>query len=188
MPVSADLFDVLERSKRMYERSGGAFDVTIAPVGRLWRRARRDRKLPDPALLAEARQLVGSDKMVLDPAARTVQLTKPGMKLDVGGIAKGYAAQAALDVLKTSGNHPGPGRRGRRHRRRRPAAGCRGLEDRHRARRARPRRSARRCLLLKNAAVSTAGDAERFVDDRRPSLFPHHQSEHRHRASKTAPA
>ncbi len=66
MPVSADLFDVLERSKEMYERSGGAFDVTIAPVGRLWRRARRDRKLPDPARLAEARPLVGSDKMVLD--------------------------------------------------------------------------------------------------------------------------
>ena len=46
--VGADLFDVLERSKRIYERSDGAFDVTIAPVGRLWRRARRDRKLPDP--------------------------------------------------------------------------------------------------------------------------------------------
>ena len=103
MPVSADLFEVLQRSKEIYERSGGAFDVTIAPVGRLWRRARRDRKLPDPARLAEARPLVGSDKMVLDPKARTVQLKKPGMKLDVGGIAKGYAAQAALDVLKKEG-------------------------------------------------------------------------------------
>ena len=101
--VSADLFDVLERSKRLYERSGGAFDVTIAPVGRLWRRARRDRKLPDPARIAEARQLVGSDKMLLDPTARTVQLLKPGMKLDVGGIAKGYAAQAGLDVLRSMG-------------------------------------------------------------------------------------
>ena len=48
VPVSADLFEVLRRSKEIYERSGGAFDVTIAPVGRLWRRARRDRKLPDP--------------------------------------------------------------------------------------------------------------------------------------------
>ena len=48
VPVSPDLFDVLERSRSMYERSGGAFDVTIAPVGRLWRRARRERKLPDP--------------------------------------------------------------------------------------------------------------------------------------------
>ena len=94
--------------KRMSERSGGAFDVTIAPVGRLWRRARRDRKLPDPARIAEARKLVGSDKMVLDPKARTVQLLKPGMKLDVGGIAKGYAAQAALDVLKAAGDHAAP--------------------------------------------------------------------------------
>src|SRR6185312_4183225 len=82
---------------------GGAFDVTIAPVGRLWRRARRDRKLPAPARIAEARQLVGSDKMVLDPATRTVRLLKSGMKLDVGGIAKGYAAQAGLDVLRSQG-------------------------------------------------------------------------------------
>ena len=49
VPVSADLFDVLRRSKEYYDRTGGAFDVTIAPVGRLWRRARRERKLPDPA-------------------------------------------------------------------------------------------------------------------------------------------
>ncbi len=101
--VSADLDDVLARSRSIYERSGGAFDVTIAPVGRLWRRARRDHKLPDPLKLAEARKLVGSDRMVLDRAARTVWLKTPGMKLDVGGIAKGYAAQAALDVLKKEG-------------------------------------------------------------------------------------
>ena len=75
--VGADLFDVLERSKRICERSGGAFDVTIAPVGRLWRRARRDRKLPDPRLIAEGLKLVGSDKMILDPAARTVRLLNP---------------------------------------------------------------------------------------------------------------
>ncbi len=101
--VSADLFEVLDASKRIFERSDGAFDVTIAPVGRLWRRARRDHKLPDPLKLAEARLLVGSDKLVLDKAARTVRLAKPGMKLDVGGIAKGYAAQAALNVLMKSG-------------------------------------------------------------------------------------
>ena len=117
----------------MSERSGGAFDVTIAPVGRLWRRARRDGKLPDPARIAELRQLVGFDKMVLDPKDRTVRLLKPGMKLDVGGIAKGYAAQAALDVLKAAGVNSRPGRRGRRYRRRRPAPGRRRLEDRHRA-------------------------------------------------------
>jgi thiamine biosynthesis lipoprotein len=161
--VSADLFDVLERSKRISERSDGMFDVTIAPVGRLWRRARRERKLPDPALIAEARPLVGSDKMRLDRAARTVTLLKPGMKLDVGGIAKGYAAQAALDVLRSMGirsalvggagdiavGDPPP-----------DAEGWKVAIAPVDARLAyRPP-----TLLLKHTAVSTAGDAERFVE------------------------
>jgi thiamine biosynthesis lipoprotein len=160
--ASADLFDVLERSKRISERSGGMFDVTIAPVGRLWRRARRDRKLPDPQLIAEARKLVGSDKMVLDPAARTVDLRVPGMKLDVGGIAKGYAAQAALDVLTSMGI-------------RRALAGGAGdivggdpPPDTDGWKVAIAPVDAKQSyrpptLLLKNAAVSTSGDAERFV-------------------------
>jgi thiamine biosynthesis lipoprotein len=162
VPVSADLFAVLERSKEIYERSGGAFDVTIAPVGRLWRRARRDRKLPDRALLTAARELVGSDKLVLDRTARTVGLKRPGMKLDVGGIAKGYAAQAAIDVLKAAGvnralvagagdialGDPPPGTRGW-------TIAIAPLEP--------GQPGAPEPLLLANAAVSTAGDAERFV-------------------------
>jgi FAD:protein FMN transferase len=162
VPVSADLFEVLRQSKEIYERSGGAFDVTIAPVGRLWRKARRERKLPEPARLAEARPLVGSDKMSLDPKARTVELTKPGMKLDVGGIAKGYAAQSALDVLKKEGltralvggagdivaGDPPPEADGWK-------IAIAPLEP--------GKGSPPRVLLLKNAAVSTAGDAEQFV-------------------------
>jgi FAD:protein FMN transferase len=160
--VSADLFDVLDRSKRISEQSGGMFDVTIAPVGRLWRRARRDRKLPDPVLIAEALKLVGSDKMMLAPVARTVNLTVPGMKLDVGGIAKGYASQAALDVLKSMGirralvggagdivvGDPPPDADGWRV----AIAPIDPGQSYHPP-----------TLLLKNAAVSTAGDAERFV-------------------------
>src|SRR5262249_7789003 len=64
-PVSAALFEVLRISKQFCEKPGGALDVTIAPVGRLWRRARRDRKLPDPQKIAEARALVGADKLLL---------------------------------------------------------------------------------------------------------------------------
>jgi FAD:protein FMN transferase len=170
VPASADLFDVLARAKEIYERSGGAFDVTIAPVGRLWRRARRDRRLPDKVLLAAARQLVGSDKMRLDRAARTVQLTQPGMRLDVGGIAKGYAAQKAIDVLKAEGidralvaaagdivvsNSPPD------------ALGWRiAIAPVDKSQPGPPR-----VLLLANSAVSTSGDAERFViiDGRRYS-------------------
>ena len=102
--------------------------------------------------------------MVLDPTARTVQLLKPGMKLDVGGIAKGYAAQAALDVLEADGDPPRPGGRGRRHRRRRPAARTPRAGGSP-SRRWIPELADRPpTLLLKNAAVSTAGDAERFVE------------------------
>jgi FAD:protein FMN transferase len=162
VPVSRDLFDVLERSKGMYERSNGVLDVTIAPVGRLWRRARRDRKLPDPERLAEARQLVGSDKMILDPVSRTVELKKPGMKLDVGGIAKGYASQAALDVLKGAGIN------------RALVAGAGDIVAGDSPPNARgwsiavaplvPDKTASPLvLLLSNSAVSTSGDSERFV-------------------------
>jgi thiamine biosynthesis lipoprotein len=160
--VSADLFDVLSLSRRWYEKTGGVLDVTIAPVGRLWRRARRERKLPDPQKLAEARALVGCDKLVLDPARRTAQLTRPGMRLDVGGIAKGYAAQAALDVLRARGvtralvaaagdiavGGPPPDAPGW-------TIAVAGLEPET----AQPEAY----VLLANRAISTSGDAERFV-------------------------
>ena len=169
--VSAHLYEILARSHSIYERSGGAFDVTIAPVGRLWRRARRERKLPDPSNLAEARKLVGSDRLVLDQAAHTVLLQTAGMKLDVGGIAKGYAAQSALDVLKVAGvtralvggagdivvGDAPPGKQGW-------TIAIAPLEPGKPGATLPP-------LLLANAAVSTAGDAERFVaiDGRRYS-------------------
>ena len=162
VPVSADLFDVLARSRAFHDKTEGVFDVTIAPVGRLWRRARRDRKLPDPGTLAEARALVGSDKLRLDPAGRTVQLLRPGMRLDVGGIAKGYASQAAIDVLRSQGitralvggagdivvAEPPPGTQGW-------TIGVAGLNP--------SQTEPDAYILLKNAAISTSGDAERFV-------------------------
>ena len=68
VPVSADLFDVLDAlASDVYERPAGRSTSTIAPVVRLWRRARRDRKLPDPELLAKARALVGSDRCCSTP-------------------------------------------------------------------------------------------------------------------------
>jgi thiamine biosynthesis lipoprotein len=161
--VGADLFDVLERSRAMYDRSDGAFDVTVGPAVRLWRRARRDRKMPDAGLLARARELIGSGRMTLDPANRTVRLPMRGMKLDLGGIAKGYACDHALAVLARAGirqalvsgagdiraGDPPPGLAGW-------TVGIGPLED--------PEAPPRRFLSLKNAAVSTSGDAERFVE------------------------
>ncbi len=78
--------------------------------------------MPEADRLAEALALVGSDKMILEPRAKTVRLTQPGMKLDLGGLAKGYAADEALRVLKANGVTRA-GRRCRRHRRGRSPPG-----------------------------------------------------------------
>lgn len=101
--VSAELFDVLQRSQRLAAASDGAFDVTLGPVVRLWREARRTRRRPTDSERDAARRTVGHEKLRLDPAKRTVTLLAPGMQLDLGGIAKGFAADEALAVLHRLG-------------------------------------------------------------------------------------
>src|SRR5207245_2116736 len=102
-PVSEELFFVLSKAQEVSKLSDGAFDVTVGPVVKLWRRARRTQKLPDPDQLAKALELVGYEKMHLDSKKRTVKLDKAGMQLDLGGIAKGYAGDEAQAVLKKHG-------------------------------------------------------------------------------------
>jgi thiamine biosynthesis lipoprotein len=101
--VSPDLFLVLRRAQEVARYSGGAFDVTVGPLVALWRAARKSAVLPDPASLKSALRRVGWQKLRLDERNRTVRLTVPGMKLDLGGIAKGYAADAAQQVLQQHG-------------------------------------------------------------------------------------
>ncbi len=103
VPVSEELYLVLNKAQEVSKLSDGAFDVTVGPVVKLWRRARRTQKMPDKEQLAKALELVGYDKVKLDPKKRTVQLAKEGMQLDLGGIAKGYAADEAIAVLKKHG-------------------------------------------------------------------------------------
>jgi len=98
--VSDDLFFVLLKAEEMSKKSDGAFDVTVGPVVQLWRLARRTQELPDPKEFANARAKVGYQKVMLDALKKSVQLTTPGMLLDLGGIAKGYAADEALKLLK----------------------------------------------------------------------------------------
>ncbi len=103
VPVSADLWHVLEISQSISERSDGAFDITIGPLVNLWRRARRKHELPSPEQIAEMRARVGFGKLRLDPQRRTAELLAPDMRLDVGGIAKGVAVDEALKILKARG-------------------------------------------------------------------------------------
>ncbi len=101
--VSEELFFVLRRAQELARRTDGAFDVTVGPYVQLWRRARRTGQFPTEAELAEARSRVGYEKIVLNESERTVQLLVPGMRLDLGGIAKGYALDCALRVLREHG-------------------------------------------------------------------------------------
>jgi len=102
-PVSQELFFVLENSIRISRLTGGAFDVTVGPEVALWREARRAKRLPDPQALAQAKAAVGYENLVLDPIAHTVMLKRDDMKLDLGGIAKGFAVDEALKLLKSRG-------------------------------------------------------------------------------------
>lgn len=101
--VSKDLMRVLVQAQEVSRVTDGAFDVTVGPLIQLWRGARRARKLPTVAQVSAARDLVGYRMMKLDPRRGTVELMKPGMRLDLGGIAKGDAADEAMKVLKRHG-------------------------------------------------------------------------------------
>lgn len=101
--VSPDLWFVLERAQELARRSDGAFDVTVGPYVNLWRRARRQGKLPEPSRLAQARLSVGYQHVRLNPNRHGVTLLAPDMRLDLGGIAKGYAVAEALKVLRGAG-------------------------------------------------------------------------------------
>jgi FAD:protein FMN transferase len=103
VPVSDDLWRVLTAARALSARSDGAFDVTVGPVVNLWRKARREKRRPDERLLAEARARVGWRLVELDARRRAVRLAVPDMRLDLGGIAKGYALDEALQVLRGHG-------------------------------------------------------------------------------------
>jgi thiamine biosynthesis lipoprotein len=101
--VSDDLWRVLVRAQALARQTDGAFDVTVGPVVNLWRKARREKAMPDPTLLAQARTAVGYEYVRLNSKERTVELMKPGARLDLGAIAKGYAIDEALKVLRDRG-------------------------------------------------------------------------------------
>ncbi len=153
--VSLELLEVLTASQHYSELSGGAFDVTVGHLVRLWRRARKERRMPSPEELRTAIVMTGSKNLRLDPAARTAELAKSGMILDLGAIAKGYACDRALAVLARHGltsafvdtgggmalGDPPPGRPGWRIR----------VAD------------TEQILVLSRCGVSTSGDWDQFV-------------------------
>jgi FAD:protein FMN transferase len=101
--VSDDLWRVLVRGRQLSQRSQGAFDVTIGPLVHLWRNARRTKDLPSPKSIQTALSRVGYQWLRLHPEQHAVELLRPKMRLDLGGIAKGYAVDEALRAIQKRG-------------------------------------------------------------------------------------
>jgi len=103
MRVPEDLWGVLEWADLYARESGGAFDVTVGPLTQLWRKARLMGRLPSEADQKAARASVGFEKIHLVHDVGLVVLDRGDMALDLGGIAKGYAVDRALEVLRDHG-------------------------------------------------------------------------------------
>ena len=101
--MSEDLWRVLEPAQELAKETEGAFDITIGPCVALWRKARREQEFPDAARLENARRKVGYENLFLDKRNRSARLLRFGMRLDLGAIAKGYAADEALETLQNLG-------------------------------------------------------------------------------------
>jgi FAD:protein FMN transferase len=154
VPVSPELFFVLQRAQKVAAQSDGAFDMSVGPLIQLWRSARKDRRLPPLTVLRETKARVGWRHIVLDEKRRTVRLAVPGMRLDAGGIAKGYACDEAQKELRRHGitralieaggdivvSAPPPGKSGWKI----------DVDG--------------RTWTLTNRAISTSGDTNQFVD------------------------
>ena len=101
MPISTELFDLLVTAKQYSLLTEGAFDITYASVGYLYDFRKRVR--PDEAHIRAALPAVNYEHVLLDPAQHTVRFTQPGVRIDLGGIAKGYAVDRGIEALQRVG-------------------------------------------------------------------------------------
>jgi thiamine biosynthesis lipoprotein len=101
--LSQSTYEVLQRSIEFSKLTDGAFDVTVGPLVKLFRRAKEEHILPSQDEIDNAKSRVGFEKLRFDDVKRTVQFTVKGMQLDLGGIAKGYAIDKAVETMKARG-------------------------------------------------------------------------------------
>ena len=97
--ISPAMLDMLLLAKNAFDKSSGAFDITIGPLSKFWRNCRKAKNFPTDKQVKSLQKLIGFNKLVLDTIHKKVTLIQPGMQLDLGGIAQGYIAQKIIDFL-----------------------------------------------------------------------------------------
>ncbi len=98
---SPTLYDILLRSRTAFEQSDGKFDITVGPLSRLWRAARKANRFPESSEVNEKKALTGFQAVHFNDQTRSVYLEKKGMQLDLGGIGQGYIAAHVAAFLKS---------------------------------------------------------------------------------------
>lgn len=101
--ISEEMWILVCQAQRISRKSKGAFDITIGPLSKLWRRAFRQQVFPKMEQILAAKQLVDYRQLVINPGQPRLRLNMAGMRLDAGGIAKGFALDRAMIVLKSHG-------------------------------------------------------------------------------------
>ena len=161
--LSHDLWTVVQHSQIISRKSKGTFDITVGPLSRLWRRAFRRKEIPEKSKIEAAKKLVNYRYIKLREKDHSIQLKREGMKLDLGGIAKGYAVDEAIKALEELGieialvdgggdiriGHSPPNKKGWE-------IEISGLDNQQKIE--------KRTRLLSNCAIATSGDIYRFVE------------------------
>jgi FAD:protein FMN transferase len=161
MRISKELFDLLTTAKEYSVITDGAFDITYASVGYMY--DFRNHVRPDEAQIAKALPAINYRHVLLDPKNQTVQFSQPGVRIDLGGIAKGYSVDRAINVLKSMGitrAYVGAGGDSRIIGDRFGKPWIVGIRD--------PRKGPNSVIAripLVDAAISTSGDYERFFEE-----------------------
>lgn len=165
--VSSDTLEVINQSLRISSLTGGAFDITILPLMELWEFGEKMeendlKRVPSDNEIQEKLKLVDYRKVAIDAAHSAVMLSSPGRRLDVGGIAKGYAVDKVVQTLKTAGIRSALVNAGGDI----YAMGSPPDKDSWKVGIQHPRRRAELLgtLELKDKAVATSGDYENFFE------------------------
>jgi len=161
--VEPSLFALLALCQELWRETGGAFDITSGPLSRCWGFLRRQGRIPEPDEIEAAKELVGSDKLLLDNESGAIRFARQGVEINLGSIGKGYALDrvaatmsnrvqtALLSAGSSSLRAVGSGERGHDG----WVVGARHPRDKD-------RRLA--VLRLRDAAMSTSGSDEQFFE------------------------
>jgi thiamine biosynthesis lipoprotein len=98
--VEPGLYGLLRRAVELSRQTQGAYDVTSGALSEAWGFVHGPKRVPDPETLADARERTGWQHLRLDPATRTVTFDRPGVRINLGSIGKGYAIDRAVDVIR----------------------------------------------------------------------------------------